>query len=45
MSTSRSVAAAQRRRAGPPEPQQQARGPNTSINSSQVFSPNQQQQQ
>ena len=45
MSASRSVAAAQRRRAGPPEPQQQARGPNTSINSSQVFSPNQQQQQ
>jgi len=45
MSASRSVAAAQRRRAGPPEPQQQVRGPNTSINSSQVFSPNQQQQQ
>lgn len=45
MSASRSVAAAQRRRAGPPEPQQQTRGPNTSINSSQVFSPNQQQQQ
>ena len=44
MSTSRSVAAAQRRRAGPPEPQQ-IRGPNTSINSSQVFSGQQQQQQ
>ena len=41
MSASRSVAAAQRRRAGPPEPQQ-LRGPNTSINSSQVFSQNQQ---
>jgi hypothetical protein len=44
MSTSRSVAAAQRRRAGPPEPQQ-IRGPNTSINSSQVFSQQQQQPQ
>ena len=43
MSASRSVAAAQRRRAGPSEPQQAVRGPNTSINSSQVFSqqPNQ----
>jgi hypothetical protein len=41
MSASRSVAAAQRRRAGPPEPQIN-RGPNTSINSSQVFSQNQQ---
>jgi hypothetical protein len=41
MSTSRSVAAAQRRRAGPPE-SQQVRGPNTSINSSQVFSGQQQ---
>ena len=37
MSASRSVAAAQRRRAGPPEPQSN-RGPNTSINSSQAFS-------
>lgn len=44
MSASRSVAAAQRRRAGPAEPQQQVRGPNTSINSSQVFNqPNTQQ--
>lgn len=37
MSASRSVAAAQRRRAGPPEVQT-PRGPNTSINSSQAFS-------
>ena len=36
MSASRSVAAAQRRRAGPPEVQA-PRGPNTSINSSQAF--------
>jgi len=42
MSASRSVAAAQRRRAGPLEPQQAIRGPNTSINSSQVFSQPQQ---
>lgn len=44
MSASRSVAAAQRRRAGPVEPQQQVRGPNTSINSSQVFNQQQTQQ-
>jgi len=38
MSTNRSVQAAQRRRAGPPEPQQQfSRGPTTSINSAQMF--------
>lgn len=37
MSSSRSVAAAQRRRVGPPEPQQTSRGPNTSIQSSQAF--------
>lgn len=38
MSTNRSVQAAQRRRAGPPEPQQQySRGPTTSINSAQLF--------
>ena len=37
MSVSRSVQAAQRRRAGPPE-QQQSRGPGTSINSAQTFS-------
>ena len=37
MSSSRSVAAAQRRRVGPPEPQQPSRGPNTSIQSSQAF--------
>lgn len=38
MSTNRSVQAAQRRRAGPPEPQQQySRGPSTSINSAQLF--------
>lgn len=36
MSSSRAISGAQRRRAGPPEPPQ--RGPNTSINSSQVFS-------
>ena len=45
MSVSRSVAAAQRRRAGPPEPQQINRGPATSINSSQMFSQQRQQQQ
>jgi hypothetical protein len=37
MSTNRSVQAAQRRRAGPPEPQQYSRGPTTSINSAQMF--------
>lgn len=37
MSTNRSVQAAQRRRAGPPEPPQYSRGPNTSINSAQLF--------
>jgi len=37
MSTNRSVQAAQRRRAGPPEPQQVNRGPTTSINSAQMF--------
>ena len=36
MSANRSVQAAQRRRAGPPEPVQQ-RGPTTSINSAQMF--------
>lgn len=36
MSVSRSVQAAQRRRAGPPDPQQ-SRGPGTSINSAQTF--------
>ena len=38
MSSSRSVAAAQRRRVGPPDPQP-SRGPNTSIQSSQAFAP------
>jgi hypothetical protein len=38
MSSSRSVAAAQRRRVGAPEPQP-SRGPNTSIQSSQAFAP------
>ena len=38
MSANRSVQAAQRRRAGPPEPQQTQRGPNTSINSAAAFS-------
>jgi hypothetical protein len=37
MSSNKSVQAAQRRRAGPPEPQR-SNGPNTSINSAQVFS-------
>ena len=37
MSGNRSVQAAQRRRAGPPEPQYQNRGPTTSINSAQTF--------
>lgn len=40
MSANRSVAAAQRRRAGPPEPA--ARGPQPSINSSQMFAQQQQ---
>jgi hypothetical protein len=43
MSSSRSVAAAQRRRAGPTV-ETPTRGPNTSIGSSQVFNQNQQQQ-
>jgi hypothetical protein len=38
MSANRSVQAAQRRRAGPPEPQMPGRGPQPSINSSQMFS-------
>ena len=37
MSANRSVAAAQRRRAGPPEPAPPGRGPQPSINSSQMF--------
>ena len=37
MSSNKSVQAAQRRRAGPPEPQR-SNGPTTSINSAQVFS-------
>jgi hypothetical protein len=37
MSVNRSVAAAQRRRAGPPETNQMRSGPNTSINSAQLF--------
>uniref|UniRef100_A0A6C0E252 Uncharacterized protein n=1 Tax=viral metagenome TaxID=1070528 RepID=A0A6C0E252_9ZZZZ len=45
MSSSRSVAAAQRRRAGPTSDTPTARGPSTSINSSQVFSQNQTQTQ
>jgi len=45
MSSSRSVAAAQRRRAGPTPESSATRGPSTSINSSQVFSQNQPQQQ
>ena len=45
MSSSRSVAAAQRRRAGPSVETPTTRGPNTSIGSSQVFSQNQNQQQ
>ena len=44
MSSSRSVAAAQRRRAGPTV-ETPTRGPNTSIGSSQVFNQNQNQQQ
>lgn len=39
MSSSRSVAAAQKRRAGPPDPPQPHRGPQTSISSSQAFQP------
>ena len=37
MSVNRSVQAAQRRRAGPPEPTQMRNGPSTSINSAQLF--------
>ena len=37
MSANRSVQAAQRRRAGPPEPATPGRGPQPSINSSQMF--------
>ena len=37
MSANRSVQAAQRRRAGPPEPSAPGRGPQPSINSSQMF--------
>lgn len=37
MSTNRSVQAAQRRRAGPPEPQQRKQNPVTSVNSAQMF--------
>lgn len=42
MSSSRSVAAAQRRRAGPTPDVQASRGPSTSINSTQAFTQNQQ---
>ena len=42
MSANRSVAAAQRRRAGPPEPSPPGRGPQPSINSSQMFAQQQQ---
>ena len=42
MSSSRSVAAAQRRRAAPTQDAQPSRGPATSINSSQAFTQNQQ---
>ena len=42
MSANRSVAAAQRRRAGPPEPGPSSRGPQPSINSSQMFAQQQQ---
>ena len=45
MSANRSVQAAQRRRAGGPEPAAPGRGPQPSINSSQMFSGQQQQQQ
>jgi hypothetical protein len=44
MSANRSVQAAQRRRAGPPEPSAPGRGPQPSINSSQMFAAGQQQQ-
>ena len=44
MSANRSVLAAQRRRAGPPEPAAPGRGPQPSINSSQMFAAGQQQQ-
>ena len=40
MSANRSVQAAQRRRAGPPEPPAPGRGPQPSINSSQMFASN-----
>jgi hypothetical protein len=40
MSANRSVQAAQRRRAGPPEPTTPGRGPQPSINSSQMFASN-----
>jgi hypothetical protein len=43
MSANRSVQAAQRRRAGPPEPATPSRGPQPSINSSQMFAAGQQQ--
>jgi hypothetical protein len=43
MSANRSVQAAQRRRAGPPEPSAPGRGPQPSINSSQMFAAGQQQ--
>ena len=43
MSANRSVQAAQRRRAGPPEPAAPGRGPQPSINSSQMFAAGQQQ--
>lgn len=45
MSANRAVQAAQRRRAGGPEPAAPGRGPQPSINSSQMFSQQQQQQQ
>lgn len=45
MSQNRAVQAAQRRRAGGPEPAAPGRGPQPSINSSQMFSGQQQQQQ
>jgi len=44
MSANRSVQAAQRRRAAPPEPATPGRGPQPSINSSQMFAAGQQQQ-
>lgn len=44
MSANRSVQAAQKRRAGPPEPAAPGRGPQPSINSSQMFAAGQQQQ-